>query len=151
VTYMKLTAFGLSALIAGIAGVLYSYNFGSVSAGRFGALTALGLIAFAYVGGITMVSGAIFAGLISTEALFPHIFEKWVLPPDKVGTYTLLVGGLALILTLVGSPEGVAGTGWKKKQLQKKLEAAGVPRKQNRLVALVRSDKTQAASTGGER
>jgi branched-chain amino acid transport system permease protein len=148
---VKLVAFGLSSFIAGVAGALYAYDFGSVSAARFSALTALGIIAFAYIGGITMVSGAIFAGLISTEALFPHIFEKWVLPPDKVGTYTLLVGGLALILTLVGSPEGVAGTGWKKKQLQKKLEAAGVPRKQNRLVALVRSDKTQAASTGGER
>lgn len=148
---VKLTAFGLSSFIAGVAGALYAYDFGSVSATRFSALTALGIIAFAYVGGITMVSGAVFAGLISTEALFPHIFEKWVLPPDKVGTYTLLVGGLALILTLIGSPDGIAGTGWKKKQLQRKLEAAGMAPRQNKLVALLRSQKTEAAPTGGER
>ena len=48
---------------------MYGYNFGSVTVDRFCALTALSLIAFAYVGGITMVSGAIFAGLISAQAL----------------------------------------------------------------------------------
>ena len=37
------------------------------SPGRFSVLTALGLVAFAYVGGITMVTGALFAGLLATE------------------------------------------------------------------------------------
>ena len=46
-------------------GALYAYNFGSVSADRFDAVTALSLIAFAYAGGITLISGAVFAGLIS--------------------------------------------------------------------------------------
>ena len=46
---------------------MYSYKFGGVNAARFGALAALGLIAFTYVGGITMISGAFFAGLISTS------------------------------------------------------------------------------------
>ena len=51
VTVVKLTAFGLSAMIAGIAGVMYGYEFGGVAATKFGAFAALGLIAFAYVGG----------------------------------------------------------------------------------------------------
>jgi branched-chain amino acid transport system permease protein len=75
---VKLVAFGISAFIAGVAGTLYAYNFGSVSASRFDAITALGLIAFAYAGGITLVSGAIFAGLISTEALIPHALDEWL-------------------------------------------------------------------------
>ena len=50
---VKLYAFGIAAGIAGVGGVLYSYNFGSVSADRFDAVTALSLIAFAYAGGIT--------------------------------------------------------------------------------------------------
>jgi branched-subunit amino acid ABC-type transport system permease component len=110
---VKLAAFGIGSFIAGVAGGMYGYNFNSVSSMRFNALTALGLIAFAYVGGITMVSGAIFAGLISTEALFPYAFEKWF---GISGTYALLVGGLALIFNLVVYPEGVAGAGYKKKQ-----------------------------------
>ncbi|HEX6470076.1 MAG TPA: ABC transporter permease [Streptosporangiaceae bacterium] len=110
---VKLTAFALSSAIAGIAGVLYGYNFGSVSATRFSALMALGLIAFAYIGGITMVSGAVFAGMISTEALFPHALEKWF---GISGNWALLVGGLALILTLRLHPEGVAGAGYARRQ-----------------------------------
>ena len=46
---------------------MYAYNFGSVSAARFGFLIALGFVAFAYIGGITMVSGAIIGGLVATE------------------------------------------------------------------------------------
>ena len=47
----KLAGFGIAAFIAGMAGALYAYNFGSVSYSRFGAVAALGLIAFAYFGG----------------------------------------------------------------------------------------------------
>ena len=47
---VKLAAFAISALVAGMAGSLYAYNFGSVSADRFDAFTALSLIAFAYAG-----------------------------------------------------------------------------------------------------
>jgi branched-chain amino acid transport system permease protein len=55
---VKFAAFGISSFIAGIAGALYGYNFSSVTVNRFSALTALSLIALAYVGGITMVTGA---------------------------------------------------------------------------------------------
>jgi branched-chain amino acid transport system permease protein len=103
---VKLGAFAISSFIAGIAGALYGYNFGSVTASRFSALTALSLIAFAYVGGITMVSGAVFAGIISVGALVPYALEKWF---GISGNWALLVGGLALILTLFQNPEGVAG------------------------------------------
>jgi branched-chain amino acid transport system permease protein len=108
---VKLIAFGISAFIAGVAGSLYAYNFGSVSASRFDALTALGLIAFAYVGGITLISGAVFAGLISTEALLPHAMDKWL---GVSGNWFLLFGGVILIFTLIQHPEGVAGAFYKR-------------------------------------
>jgi branched-chain amino acid transport system permease protein len=103
---VKLTAFGISALIAGVAGSLYAYNFGSVSADRFDVVTALSLIAFAYAGGITQISGAVFAGLISAEALVPYALDKWF---GLNGNWFLLFGGAILIFTLVRNPEGVAG------------------------------------------
>jgi branched-chain amino acid transport system permease protein len=118
----KLAGFGIAAFTAGMAGALYAYNFGSVSSTRFGAVSALGLIAFAYFGGITMVSGAVIAGVGATEGLFPHAFDTWF---GLNGTYALLVGGFALIITLLINPEGIAGTGYKKQQQKKKRQAAG--------------------------
>jgi ABC-type branched-subunit amino acid transport system ATPase component/ABC-type branched-subunit amino acid transport system permease subunit len=103
---VKLYAFGISAFIAGVAGTLYAYNFGSVSAGRFDAVTALSLIAFAYAGGISLISGAVFAGLLSAQALIPYALDKWF---GLNGNWFLLVGGILLIFTLLQNPEGVAG------------------------------------------
>ena len=77
---VKLTAFGISALIAGVAGTLYAYNFGSVSADRFSVPLALSLIAFAYAGGITLVSGAVFAGLIAAQGIVPLCARQVVRP-----------------------------------------------------------------------
>jgi branched-chain amino acid transport system permease protein len=108
---VKLIAFGISAFIAGVAGALYAYNFGSVSADRFDVVTALALIAFAYAGGITLVSGAIFAGLISTEGLVPHALDKWL---GINGNWFLLFGGVILLFTLIQHPEGVAGAFYKR-------------------------------------
>ncbi|MGH3083713.1 MAG: ABC transporter permease [Gaiellaceae bacterium] len=121
VTVVKLVGFGLAALIAGAAGVMYSYEFGGVSAGRFGAFAALGLIAFAYVGGITMISGAFFAGLISTSGLVSYALDKWF---GLSGNWALLFAGVALIVTLILNPEGVAGANYKKAQQRKKRKQA---------------------------
>jgi ABC-type branched-subunit amino acid transport system ATPase component len=108
---VKLIAFGISAVIAGVAGCLYAYNFGSVSADRFSAVTALSLIAFAYAGGITHISGAVFAGLISAQALLPYALDKWF---GLSGNWFLLFGGAILLFTLIQNPEGVAGDFYKR-------------------------------------
>jgi len=104
---VKLIAFGISALIAGVAGTLYAYNFGSVSADRFSVPLALSLIAFAYAGGITLVSGAVFAGLIAAQGIVPYAMDKWF---GLSGNWFLLFGGVVLIFTLIQNPEGVAGS-----------------------------------------
>ena len=108
---VKFVAFGISSVIAGLAGALYAYNFSSVSADRFDPFTALSLIAFAYAGGITLISGAVFAGLISTQALFPYALDKWL---GVNGNWFLLFGGAILIITLIQNPEGVAGAFYKR-------------------------------------
>jgi branched-chain amino acid transport system permease protein len=55
---------------------------------------------------VTLISGALFAGLISTEALLPHMFDKWL---GVSGNWFLLFGGVILIFTLIQHPEGIAG------------------------------------------
>ena len=103
---MKLAAFTIAAFIAGVAGVLYAYNFLSVSADWFDAVTALSLIAFAYAGGITLISGAVFAGLISAQALIPYALDKWF---GLNGNWFLLFGGVTADFHPAANPEGVAG------------------------------------------
>jgi branched-chain amino acid transport system permease protein len=139
---VKLIAFGISAFIAGVAGTLYAYNFGSVSASRFDAITALGLIAFAYAGGITLVSGAVFAGVISTEALMPHALDKWL---GISGNWFLLFGGVLLIFTLIQHPEGVAGAFYKRMH---RGRAARAPGAGDRLFA--GGAETAATTTAGK-
>jgi branched-chain amino acid transport system permease protein len=106
VTAVKLTAFVISSSIAGVAGCLYAYSLGSVTAGRFGVVSALGFIAFAYLGGITTVSGAIVGGLLVTEGLGIHTVNVLFGIPVE---YQLLIAGLALILTIMFNPAGIAG------------------------------------------
>jgi branched-chain amino acid transport system permease protein len=113
----KFAAFTISSFIAGVGGVLYAYTLGSVSAERFGILIALGFVAFAYVGGITMVSGAVFGGLIATEGVMSHLMQDVL---GISGTWTLLIGGVVLLLNLVFFPDGVAGSQYQKKK-QKRL------------------------------
>jgi branched-chain amino acid transport system permease protein len=62
------------------------------------------LVAFA--GGITLISGAVFAGLISVQALIPYALDKWF---GLNGNWFLLFGGVVLIFTLLQNPSGVAG------------------------------------------
>jgi branched-chain amino acid transport system permease protein len=103
---VKLYAFTIAAVIAGVAGVLYAYDFGSVSQDRYDPFIALSLIAFAYAGGITLISGAVFAGLISAQALFPYALQDWF---GLSGNWFQLFGGVVLIFTLLQNPSGVAG------------------------------------------
>ena len=121
VARVKITAYAFSSFIAGTAGWMYAYNFGSVSAARFGILIALGFVAFAYIGGITMVSGAVIGGLVATEGLVPYFFQELL---GISGNWTLLVGGILVIITLIQNPEGVAGTTYRKHQAAKRAKAA---------------------------
>ena len=132
VARVKITAYAISSFIAGTAGWMYAYNFGSVSAARFGFLIALGFVAFAYIGGITLVSGAVIGGLVATEGLVPYFFEELL---GISGNWTLLVGGLILIVTLIQNPEGIAGTTLRKRRAAQRGEGGGRRRSRARRVA----------------
>ncbi|MGH2850518.1 MAG: ABC transporter permease [Solirubrobacteraceae bacterium] len=120
---VKLTAFTIGSFLAGVGGALTAYNSGSLSAPQFSALNALGVIAYAYIGGITMVSGALFAGAISADALFPHALQVWF---GISGTWAILLAGIALISTLIFSPEGAVGTAYRKRMDRRRRLAAGL-------------------------
>ena len=121
---VKLIAFMVSALIAGICGVLYAYNFQTVSPDLFGVVNSLVVIAYAYFGGITMITGALFAGLGATEGLIPHAFDRWF---GLSGNWALLIGAVGLLVTLVANPDGIAGTAyWKRRAARQRAAANAV-------------------------
>jgi ABC-type branched-subunit amino acid transport system ATPase component/branched-subunit amino acid ABC-type transport system permease component len=102
----KLFAFALSSFLAGLAGSLIGYTRGQLSADSFTAFVGLSFLAFAYLGGIGSISGAILAatfvplgiGFVVIDRNFPFIAERY-----------LLISGVGLILTAVLNPVGIAG------------------------------------------
>jgi branched-chain amino acid transport system permease protein len=121
---VKLTAFMVSALIAGICGALYAYNFETVSSDLFSTVNSLVIIAYAYFGGITMITGALFAGLGATQGLIPQAFDTWW---GLSGNWALLIGAVGLLVTLVGNPDGIAGTAyWKRRARRQRATATTV-------------------------
>jgi branched-chain amino acid transport system permease protein len=103
----KIVAFAVSAFVAGIAGALSGYRFGSVTPDYFGIFQSLSFLAFAYMGGISSVTGAVVGGVLVTNGIMFTVLQKWI---GVSPTYSILIGGLGLILTVVANPEGIAGT-----------------------------------------
>ena len=106
VSATKLLAFGTAAFVAGIAGALSSYRFGTVNPEYFGGLQSLTFFAFAYLGGISGVSGAVAAGfLVPGGIMFTMLDSVFGIP----GEFAPILGGIGLILTAILNPEGIAG------------------------------------------
>jgi branched-chain amino acid transport system permease protein len=103
----KFAAYAVSSAIAGLGGVLYAYALGSVSIDRFGILIALEFLAFAYVGGISIVAGAVLGGLMTAGGVVPYALEVEL---GLSSTWTLLLAGVLLVGVLVLAPDGIAGS-----------------------------------------
>jgi branched-chain amino acid transport system permease protein len=106
VTSTKMMGFTMSAGIAGVAGVLYAFNFGSVTYTRFDVMTAIAFLAFAYLGGISTVTGALVGGVLATQGLVFLALQEWFGLDDRL---TLLVAGIAVVATVVLNPDGITG------------------------------------------
>jgi branched-chain amino acid transport system permease protein len=104
---VKIIAFGIASALAGIAGVMYAYNYQTVSASSYGIAIALTLVASVYVLGVTLVQGAVLAGFGAIGAVVPLILQKWVLPADRISIYVQLIIGVGLLLQLKMFPDGL--------------------------------------------
>jgi hypothetical protein len=67
-----------------------------------------------------MITGALFAGLGATQGLIPQAFDTWW---GLSGNWALLIGAVGLLVTLVGNPDGVAGTAYWKRRTKAKQRA----------------------------
>jgi branched-chain amino acid transport system permease protein len=105
VAVIKLVSFAIGAAIAGIGGAMMAYGYGSFTAKPFDFLMSLTLLAIAYVGGISTVGGAVWAGTLWTGGLFVVLQDQFY----DAGQYTGYVAGIGLVITAVMYPEGVDG------------------------------------------
>lgn len=103
----KATAFIISAMIAGIAGSVIAYRSGAANEERFTYMQGLLFFAFAYLGGITRVSGAVIGGLLVSNGLVFTFGERTLgIPPE----FSLLLGGIGLVFAAATNPEGIAAS-----------------------------------------
>jgi len=103
---VKLAAFGISSLLAGLGGALTAYKLGTYGPDSFGIFVSLTVLAFAYLGGISTVGGAVMAGTLFTEGIGIIVTNEWFI---DVGSYTAYVAGFFLIGTAVYNNEGIDG------------------------------------------
>ncbi len=102
----KIQVFAVSSFIAGLAGCMIAYRFGSVSDASFGTIASLTALAVAYLGGITCVSGAVTSGITAASGVAFYGISQ---ATGSLGQWETLIGGVALILTAILNPEGIAG------------------------------------------
>ncbi len=103
----KLLGFTLSAFIAGVGGALLAYSHGSVSSDSFATLVGISFLLYAYLGGITSVSGALIAGTLAPLGIVYTLVNRAV--PSFSQTSYQLIAALGLIVTAVANPQGIAG------------------------------------------
>jgi ABC-type branched-subunit amino acid transport system ATPase component/branched-subunit amino acid ABC-type transport system permease component len=116
----KLMAFAIASALAGTAGCLLGYSRQQLSADSFTVFVSLSWLAFAYLGGITSIGGALIAGTFAPLGITYVLLDRWL----DLGTSYTLISGLALIATAVFNPEGIAGAA---RALIARRQARGIP------------------------
>lgn len=89
ITKYKLITFGLTAFLAGVAGVVYAHNFSSLQAAKFDYNLSILILVFVVLGGIGSIRGSVIAAVILT--LLPELLR------DTIGEYRMLIYAVILI------------------------------------------------------
>jgi branched-chain amino acid transport system permease protein len=99
----KLAAFALSGFVAGIAGSLQGYRFTHLSWEGFDFNHSILLVAYAYLGGVALLSGAVVAGLL----MFGGVVTQLIHAQGTAGDVLNLLGGLGVISIVLQHPDGL--------------------------------------------
>ena len=110
----KLLAFVVSSTMTSVAGCLFAYYRGFVSAEAFSLFLTIQYVAMVIIGGMGSILGAVLGAVFVT--LFPYAIE-WLMAPaadagalgDSVFAVNYAAFGLVMILFLVFEPQGLVG------------------------------------------
>lgn len=98
ISYVKLHAFVVSAILGGISGTLYSHTLGYISPTDFGLSTSLNLLAMIIIGGMSTIYGSLIGASIITG--LPFLFSRSSIPMS-------LIFGTLLIIFVLFFPRGI--------------------------------------------
>ncbi|HST38420.1 MAG TPA: ABC transporter permease, partial [Conexibacter sp.] len=101
----KLYAFALGAAIAALGGVLLAFRNPRVQFDRFSLLDSIYAVALGVIGGIGFVAGAALGAVAATGGVLTQLLSSG----GDVDSWIRLFGGLAVVLTLLQAPDGLAG------------------------------------------
>jgi ABC-type branched-subunit amino acid transport system ATPase component/branched-subunit amino acid ABC-type transport system permease component len=101
----KLFAFGLSAAIAAVGGIMLAFRLTSISYTSFTNSTSITFVGQALIGGIGYLVGPILGATLSPAALGQQILESLF---SGVGRYIQLISGLAILALVLLNQDGVA-------------------------------------------
>ncbi len=100
ITKYKLITFGLTAFLAGVAGVIYSHNFSTLQAVKFDYNMSILVLVFVVLGGIGSIRGSVIAAVVLT--LIPELLR------ETIGNYRMLFYAIILIgMMLITSNENI--------------------------------------------
>lgn len=111
VEWVKIQAFGISAAITGLAGMLLAHHLTYLAPDVFSVLESLKLMLMIVVGGLGTILGAIFGAIFVSLLPVALSFLKDVLPAgigQQAGLEPLLFG-LIIVLFIVFEPQGIYG------------------------------------------
>jgi branched-chain amino acid transport system permease protein len=103
--YMKVSAFGLSAALASIAGCLFAYYLSYVGPDSFQLSETVLILSMVVVGGTGNLTGSLLGA--SILVLLPQALAFVSLPEGSASQIRLMIYGCILILFLVFRPEGL--------------------------------------------
>lgn len=94
ITKYKLTAFIISAMIAGMAGALYAMNFSTIAAKKFDFNTSILILVFVVLGGMGNIPGSILATTLLY--MLPELLREF-------SDYRMLIYAIVLILVMLAT------------------------------------------------
>jgi branched-chain amino acid transport system permease protein len=113
---VKLTAFGLSAFIAGIAGCVFASKQTIVTPDSFDFVFSVLILAMVVLGGMGNIWGAALGAL--ALGILPEILRSFA-------AYRMLIFGLIMILMMIFRPQGILGSQLIRRELKPRPKEAG--------------------------
>ncbi|HSJ91741.1 MAG TPA: branched-chain amino acid ABC transporter permease/ATP-binding protein [Ilumatobacter sp.] len=120
----KLYAFALASAIAALGGILLAFRLSSISYQSFSNFNSITYVGLALVGGVGHLLGAFVGSTMAPAGFAQEVFEStW----EGVGEYIQLISGIAILLTVLANPDGVAAEWVKSWRYMKKTKKWGRP------------------------
>ena len=129
VVYYKVTVFGATAAMAGLAGTLFAFYNASIQPSSFDLSQSLEIIAMVVIGGTANLLGSILGAAILV-LLDPFLQDVVNLGPTTAGLVRLSIYGVLIVVFMVALPQGLIRERWTPERLIARLRRGSEEREE---------------------